>query len=104
MIFCIGWTRQPPLQAMKLTVILGNYINSTCLPDANNQYCHGDEENGMINPPNEDKYFSLNEAHLAIFNEEAYQLMIDFQIIRGLARVRLHVAYWVCTYVFNRPA
>ncbi|KNE68312.1 hypothetical protein, variant 2 [Allomyces macrogynus ATCC 38327] len=46
----------------------------------------GNGEGGMIAPPSENRYYTLQEAHIAVWNEKAQQLRMDWHIIRDMAR------------------
>ncbi|XP_077173478.1 alpha-mannosidase 2C1 [Paroedura picta] len=40
----------------------------------------------MIAPPNPDKTFSLQKAELAVFNRDVHELLVDFEILLGMAQ------------------
>ncbi|KAI9312271.1 galactose mutarotase-like domain-containing protein [Dichotomocladium elegans] len=42
--------------------------------------------NGLIGPPDPNRFFNLNELDLAVPNKRAWDLLYDFQIILGMAR------------------
>ncbi|ORX61679.1 hypothetical protein DM01DRAFT_1316510 [Hesseltinella vesiculosa] len=42
--------------------------------------------NGLIGPPDPNRFFNLNELDIAVPNKLAWQLLYDFQIILGMAR------------------
>ncbi|KAL1928348.1 hypothetical protein VTP01DRAFT_2704 [Rhizomucor pusillus] len=42
--------------------------------------------NGLIGPPDPNRFFNLNELDLAVPNRRAWDLLYDFQIILGMAR------------------
>ncbi|OZJ02857.1 hypothetical protein BZG36_03218 [Bifiguratus adelaidae] len=42
--------------------------------------------NGLIGPPDPNRFFNLNECELAVPNNEAWALLYDYQVILGIAR------------------
>ncbi|KAJ1504244.1 Alpha-mannosidase 2C1 [Coelomomyces lativittatus] len=46
----------------------------------------GNGENNLIAPPEESRVYTLKEADLRIFHQDAFSLYIDFQIIKDMAR------------------
>ncbi|KAI8065635.1 glycosyl hydrolases family 38 N-terminal domain-containing protein [Gongronella butleri] len=42
--------------------------------------------NGLIGPPDPNRFFNLNELDIAVPNKLAWQLLYDFQIILGMAK------------------
>ena len=44
---------------------------------------------GMINPPNPDLTFVLSLAEVAVFNVDAYHLLMDLTVLAGMAKVGL---------------
>lgn len=83
------------------------YIEVAC----NSMFGAGD--NGYINPPDPNKTFTLKTAKLAVFREEIYQLLIDFDVLIGVVkqiqqenpkRYRLNwrpnkIFYWICSFL-----
>ena len=43
--------------------------------------------NGLINPPDEGKHFQLSLVEIAIFNQSAYDLMMDLQVLYDMSKV-----------------
>jgi hypothetical protein len=65
-------------------------LNSSCTDQtfyievaANERFGAGD--GGMIEPPNPNKYFTLKQANIALFYTDIYQLLMDFDILLGMA-------------------
>jgi len=56
------------------------YIEGAC----NGMFGNGD--NGMINAPDPDRYFTLSKAEIAAPNMEVWNLLYDFQIIASMAK------------------
>ncbi|ORX47281.1 hypothetical protein BCR36DRAFT_584796 [Piromyces finnis] len=56
------------------------YIEGAC----NGMFGNGD--NGLINPPNPDRHFTLSKAEIATPNNEVWDLLYDFQIIASMAK------------------
>ena len=50
----------------------------------------GAGENGVINPPKLDRTFRLEQVELIIQDEDVFQLICDFEVLIGLAKVRMH--------------
>ncbi|CAG8637438.1 551_t:CDS:2, partial [Diversispora eburnea] len=50
----------------------------------------GNGLNGLINPPDPNKYFTLEQVEIAIPNKKAWQLLYDFQIILDIAKELPH--------------
>lgn len=46
----------------------------------------GTGNNGLIGPPDPNRFFNLNEVDLAVPNKLAWELLHDFQIILGMAK------------------
>uniref|UniRef100_A0A914UM73 Glycoside hydrolase family 38 central domain-containing protein n=1 Tax=Plectus sambesii TaxID=2011161 RepID=A0A914UM73_9BILA len=47
----------------------------------------GAGNNGMIQPPDPNKTFPLNKAHIAVFNRHVYEVLMDFDILMGMAKL-----------------
>ncbi|KAF9922353.1 Glycoside hydrolase, 38 vacuolar alpha mannosidase, partial [Linnemannia zychae] len=45
----------------------------------------GAGKNGLINPPDENRYFRLAQVEIAVPNQDAWQLFYDMQVITGMA-------------------
>ena len=43
--------------------------------------------NGMINPPDPDRHFSLSLSEIAVFDQEVYNLIMDLTVIIDMAVV-----------------
>ena len=43
--------------------------------------------NGMINPPDPSRYYSIRIAELAVFDRDVYDLLMDLTIIYNMAKV-----------------
>lgn len=43
--------------------------------------------NGMINPPEENRYFHLNMAEIVQFDQDVYDLIMDLTLIIDIAKV-----------------
>lgn len=49
----------------------------------------GAGKGSMIAPPDPDKKFSLQKAELVVFNREVHELLVDFEILLDMAKVKL---------------
>lgn len=47
----------------------------------------GTGRDGLINPPDPDKKYSLSQAEIAVFDAEAYGLMYDIITLWEMAKV-----------------
>lgn len=41
----------------------------------------------MIAPPDPDRRFTLSKAELVVFNRDVYELLVDLEILLGMAQV-----------------
>ncbi|KAF9899447.1 Glycoside hydrolase, 38 vacuolar alpha mannosidase, partial [Lobosporangium transversale] len=71
----------------------------------------GAGKDGVINPPEENRYFQLSQVEIAVPNKAAWQLFYDMQVILGIANelphedVRAQEALYACNNIidnFNR--
>ena len=54
----------------------------------------------FIAPPDLNKNFTLSSAHIVVIDEQVEQLLLDFEVLIDLVKVRHHLI--VCTYhAFN---
>ncbi|KAG9297720.1 hypothetical protein G9A89_011235 [Geosiphon pyriformis] len=62
---------------------------------------------GLINPPDPDKHYTLQKAEITVPNKAAWNLLYDFQIIRGMAKdlprdsIRSSQALYVANDIIN---
>ena len=68
------------------------YIEMAC----NSVFGAGD--NGVINPPKLDRTFRLEQVELIIQDEDVFQLICDFEVLIGLAKVRVHFCEYCCYF------
>lgn len=47
----------------------------------------GAGKGGMIEPPDPNKTFPLNKARIVVFNRRAYDVLMDFDILMGMAKL-----------------
>lgn len=43
--------------------------------------------NGMINPPDPSRYYSISVAELVVFDKDVYDLLLDLTTIHDMAKV-----------------
>ena len=54
--------------------------------------------NGFINPPDPNKSFALSQVELAVLDQDAHQLFVDFDVLTNLAKVEF---VFEDTYIYN---
>ena len=52
--------------------------------------------NGMINPCDENRQFSLNMAEISVFDQDVYNLINDLTLLIDMAKVCMYVCVYVC--------
>ncbi len=55
----------------------------------------GAGEGGLINPPDPSRHYPLSTVDVAVFNQEAYDLLVDLTTIIDMARVG-GWGWWAC--------
>ena len=50
----------------------------------------GAGSDGMINPPDPSRYYSIVMAELAVFDRDVYDLLMDLTVICDMAKVYIH--------------
>ena len=48
----------------------------------------GAGKGGLINPPDPNKYYTLRRADIVVKDPEIYQLLLDFEVLLDLIKVR----------------
>lgn len=57
----------------------------------------GTGHNGLINPPDPKKCYTVSCVEIAIFEEVVYELLLDLSVLFGMSKVSIHTPVTYCT-------
>ena len=76
--FCFGWQSCYVLFNSRHTL----YVEMECSD------LFGAGKDGVINPPDPNKYYTLRRADIVVKDPEIYQLLVDFEVLVDLIEVK----------------